>query len=387
MKKTLFWLFIVVVLAGWLGTLIARDPGYVLIAYEDYTLQTSFWVLIALLVVIGLVISATLGLISWLRSTPLVYAGWNEDRKTARGSKLTQKGLTLLMEGESARARKYLDSGAENSSAKSINYLAAARAADETGDAVARETYLRLSVENDADLKSARDMTEAELAFARGDYLACLAALAETRTNKRVVRLKQASLAALKEWRGMLELLPTLVKSDKSAAKEYEVSAAKLGFAELRGDNAELKELFKSLSSDAKINEEVLVAYVDGLADTELAEPVIRQAIRQKFYGSLVERYGDLSSGSLKTRRKTAESWLKHHGDEAALHYCLGAIYEQSGEKEKARESLLKSLAIRPGPRANKRLANLYAVEGDLVSSNEHLRLALDQLQALRDPD
>ena len=49
MKRSLIILLVVIVLAGYLGTLIARDPGYVLVTYDGYSLQTSLWVLLGLL--------------------------------------------------------------------------------------------------------------------------------------------------------------------------------------------------------------------------------------------------------------------------------------------------------------------------------------------------
>ena len=42
--KVAVGLLIVIIFAGILGTLIARDPGYILIVYQDYSLQTSLWV-------------------------------------------------------------------------------------------------------------------------------------------------------------------------------------------------------------------------------------------------------------------------------------------------------------------------------------------------------
>ena len=48
MKRGLLLLLVVIAVAGYLGTLIARDPGYVLVAYDGYSMQTSLWVLIGL---------------------------------------------------------------------------------------------------------------------------------------------------------------------------------------------------------------------------------------------------------------------------------------------------------------------------------------------------
>ena len=48
MKRGLLLLLVIIAVAGYLGTLIARDPGYVLVAYDGYSIQTSLWVLIGL---------------------------------------------------------------------------------------------------------------------------------------------------------------------------------------------------------------------------------------------------------------------------------------------------------------------------------------------------
>ena len=49
MRGKLILLFLVIVVGGGLGTLISRDPGYVLIAYGGASIQTSLWVFLVLL--------------------------------------------------------------------------------------------------------------------------------------------------------------------------------------------------------------------------------------------------------------------------------------------------------------------------------------------------
>ncbi len=57
MKRGLLLLLVVIAVAGYLGTLIARDPGYVLLAYDGYSMQTSLWVLVGLF--LGFFLAAT----------------------------------------------------------------------------------------------------------------------------------------------------------------------------------------------------------------------------------------------------------------------------------------------------------------------------------------
>ena len=56
MKLFAFALLVAIVLGGLVGTLLVRDPGYVLIAYADTALETSLWVAVLLLVAVNAVL-------------------------------------------------------------------------------------------------------------------------------------------------------------------------------------------------------------------------------------------------------------------------------------------------------------------------------------------
>ena len=47
---------VVVVLALWLGNAMQSDPGYVVIAYQDVSLQTSIWFALLTVLVAGLLL-------------------------------------------------------------------------------------------------------------------------------------------------------------------------------------------------------------------------------------------------------------------------------------------------------------------------------------------
>ncbi|MCS5581886.1 MAG: heme biosynthesis protein HemY, partial [Pseudomonadales bacterium] len=100
MKRGLLLLLVIIAVAGYLGTLIARDPGYVLVAYDGYSMQTSLWVLVGLF--LGFFLAAYLLFRSFnlFRYGSGVVREWREAKKEARTSRLAQKGLRLLTEGE-----------------------------------------------------------------------------------------------------------------------------------------------------------------------------------------------------------------------------------------------------------------------------------------------
>ena len=377
MKRSLIILLIVIVLAGYLGTLIARDPGYVLVTYDGYSLQTSLWVLLGLLTGLSLGVYLLIRAFKILQKSGAVYQGWRAEHQTERASQLTEKGLVLLAEGEFERARKFLDSGADNNKSRGLNYLAAARAANDTGDHESRETYLRLSEEADGNLARARGVVTAELALARNDPDVALAALKNIKQNRHVASLKQKALRQRNNWQDMIAALPELRQFDATGAIEMEREAALLGLQAQSGNDDSLNSLFKSLLPELKHCPLLLGEYVRALQNKSHAEPVLRAAIKKSWQPELVELYGDSDYTSLKTRKKTTQGWLKQHPDDASLQFCLGCLDEISGENSLARDHFNQCIDLGGTRRANEKLALLLAKTGEFERSHEQLRLAM----------
>lgn len=368
MKRSLLGLLIVVVLAGYVGTLIARDPGYVLITYQDYSLQTSLWVMAGLLILFSLGVYVLLRLWRLLTRSGSMVQGWQASRKESRANELSQKGFALLAEGEFGRARKFLDSGTKGAESDGINYLAAARAAEDAGDSEGRETYLRLAEESDNRLGRARCVVTAELALIRGDADGALAALEGIKPNAHVAFLTRRALLKKGDWREMLRRLPELKKA--GAAEGLEKQAAVLGLSHWKDDNGALNELFKSLSSETRGDSDVISAYAINLSDRAHAEPIIRAAIKKSWESNLVALYGLADETTLATRKKQAEKWLKQHPDDGALQYCLGCLHLASGDNNLAKEALnrAKDLGFEE---AKSKLAEAYAATNDFQNAYE----------------
>ena len=51
MRRVLIYLVIALVVGGAVGTLMSRDPGYVLVSYADMSLETSLWFALLALIV------------------------------------------------------------------------------------------------------------------------------------------------------------------------------------------------------------------------------------------------------------------------------------------------------------------------------------------------
>ena len=142
-------LLILALLALLLGVgvvaLIENHPGYVLIAYGQYTVETSLWVGLVLLTLIALLLYAAIALLRKVFSGQRSIAGWLGQRKTRRAARLTHRGLINFIEGNWERARRQLVGGAEHSEVPLLNYLIAARASFQLDEADKMREYLGMA--------------------------------------------------------------------------------------------------------------------------------------------------------------------------------------------------------------------------------------------------
>jgi HemY protein len=377
-KRSLLVALGVIVLAGWLGTLISRDPGYVLVSYDGASLQTSLWVAVGLTAFVVGAAYYGLRLARFVIKSGGYWSDWREDRKRSRAHDLTAKGTRLLMEGDFERAERFLVSGAENNNTAAINFLAAARAADKLDEIERREAHLRRAKEVDASIGQAAALVSAEMSATRGEWSKCIQTLSSSKSNDVVLSLRQRALFELKDWSGLVLLFPALKKSlGKDSFLAFEKDVALARFTEAGISMKALHNIFKNLSADLKKDPTVVLAYCELVDNDNQREAILRKAIREDWHPALLDSYGSLGSATLTMRLKQAESWMKQHADDASLQLCLGRIYEAQGDFSKAREAYEKSIDLKNSMEANESLAGLLASEGDFARSHEHLKAAL----------
>ena len=129
MRRLLTFVVLAVVIGGAMGTLMSRDPGYVLITYADMSFETSLW--FALLALIAIYFLLRLGIAVWTRLLRggAGVANWRQDRRARTAQANTVRGLVLVGEGDWVGGRKALLNAAEDAATPLINYVGAAHAA------------------------------------------------------------------------------------------------------------------------------------------------------------------------------------------------------------------------------------------------------------------
>jgi len=214
MRGALLLLLAVLVIGGGLGMLIARDPGYVLLVYGDWALETSVWLALALAVATVLLARLLVSLLLRGLTAPGRLAGWRQQRRGRRGQADALRGQLLLAEGRWRDAEKRLRAAAEGVAEPFVELVGAARAAAARGDlAAARELFAGAAAAGEGTRLPAR-LAEASCLQDLGHWRDAAALLTELGHRHPHHPHRLALLArcwvALEDWQAVAELLPEL---------------------------------------------------------------------------------------------------------------------------------------------------------------------------------
>ena len=332
------------------------DPGYVLIAYGDWSLETTL--LVMLVVLAGLYLA--LRFLAGLRRLPRRLGQWRRLRRERRARNALNRGLIELAEGQWAAAEKRLVRHAATSDNTLITYLAAARAAQRQGAHDRRDQYLRLAHGSMPEADVAVGLSQAELQMAHGQMEQALATLRHLREiaprHGYVLKMLMKLYHRLHDWQNLRDLLPELrrrkvIDGEEERRLSLEIHQALLEQAARRGDLESLHEVWNSLPRNLAQDESLLVSYVTRLqahGEVDEAQGLLRAAIRRGWSQRLVYLYGQLEGGDTGRRLDEAEHWLRDHEKDPVLLLTLGRLCLANRLWGKARAYLEASVQLAP---------------------------------------
>ena len=369
-------------LGGLLAGLMSSDPGYVLIAFRDATLETSVWFAAATLGTAALMVWAVAFLLRKTMRSANAVGAWNASRRQRSLRSKAQQGAMLLAEGRWQEAVKALPApgGTETSL---LDCFAAARAANEAGDAAMRDRILERAVETHPDAAFVAKLMRSELQQAGGEWRASVETLEALQAKAPrhplvAARLFQAH-RALGEWDRVAELAPSL-PDDLDA--ETQVAIWRSRIVCIDGDDAakQAQAAWKAVPKALKEDEALVLAYVDVLARHDAnaeAEAVLRRGIKGRWRDAWARRYGTVD-GEAEGMLATARGWLKERPDNAALLLTLGRLAKRCGDASGAKGYLQASVDSQPSADALRELGALNEAQGDAAAAAGYFRRALE---------
>ena len=394
MKVALLVLLVALVLGGLVGVLVVRDPGYVLVAYDQLAVETSLWFAVLLLGAGYFAIRLVVHLFLRLSQGRVSLTSWRQRRRSRAAREHTVKGLLLLAEGRYAEARKLLESAAPRAESPLINYLSAARAAQKLGDNAGRDALLRAAHESTAGSRFAVGLTQAELQQAEGQWEQSLATLLQLQRQSprhpQVLRMLVSCYRELGDWQAVLELVPELGKQrvlDGKALLTLQLDAWHGRLASARDD---LMTLWQRVPKELKRQPRLVAAFAAALGEAGRpgdAENLLRQGLQQGWDPELVQLYGTLVSDDPGRQLVVAEGWLKERPNDPDLLLALGRICLMNRHWARAREYLEASLRLRRSTEVQSELGRLCAALGEAERGGELMAQALQSLPSLPLPE
>ena len=357
MKRLAIVIVLLLAGVGFLGWAIYQDAGYVLISYDRFRYESSFWIFLGLVACLWLLSMLVHRLLGLLHASGALVNPWSRRHRARRVAKASRSGLRELAEGQWSQALGHLRTAAEHDRQPLVHYLGAARAASELGEYEQSDELLRKAREREPEAGLAVGLTQAQLQIARCQYV-------EARES---------------DWPALCRLLPELRKHrvlPPARLDELELLAwtAALEQAATRDDAQQaLQQCWQTVPSKLRSEPLLVRAYADGLGRSgaeEKAEEVLYAALKRQFDDRLVERYGRVRGREPARQLANAEGWLKAHPENAQLLLALGRLSLRNEFWGKSRDYLEASLRLEHRAETCAELARLLSQLGDKERSN-----------------
>lgn len=356
MKKAALVLVFALIVGGVIATLMARDAGYVLVVYDDLSFETSLWFALLALVVVLVLVRLLIGAVRRLLRAGAGVRDWSDARRIRHAREQTVRGLVLLAEGDWNSARAALLNAVAKTETPFVNYIAAARAAHELGEAESRDRLLAHAQESAAGSTIGVRLTGAEMLAESGDFAAAEAILAklhdEAPRHPMVLRRLFECRVQLRDVTGLAALEKEMRKT--KILPEAELAAIICGTIVARlaaAEGEEVAGVWESVPKPLKTDTEIVAAAAAAFARSggaDVAEGLLLQSLKSGWSSELINAYGALAGADPDQQLKQVESFIKSHQDDAALFLALGRLAMRSDQLAKGREYLETSLKLAP---------------------------------------
>lgn len=386
--KMIIVLVIALTIATGLAYLVHEDPGYALLGYGNWSVETSFALLVFCVLLLFIVLYFALRSLSGIRRFPARMQAWNAQRKSRRSQKELVKGLIDSAEGNWRRSEKLLSKHASQSETPLLNYLTAAHAAQSQGAYERRDEYLLKAGAALPEQSHAIHLTRAKLQLSGGQYEEAVATLNQlkdsTPKHPVVLTLLMRAYRQMGDWMSLRDLLPALRRNSDIPESEWQPVEHQTYVSLLeriaQTDNAEgLVAMWEHMPKSLQTEPEYLAIYVQHmlrLGQSARTEDSLLQVLKHELDDELLTLYGQLDV-DLEQKTQNFESWSRKEPDNPILSSILGGLYAQQEQWEKAQQVLETSINQKPTPDACFQLGTVYERQGDMNKATSFYREGL----------
>ena len=356
--KSLLAVLLALALAVGAGVMTHNEPGYVLVSYAGWSLESTLAVLLGAAILGFLLFYLSIRLVVWTGAIPVRVRERSQQRHESRARRLLNRGLIELSEGHWLRAERLLAHPDVAPANPVLAGLLAALAAQEQ-HADERREYLRDAVESEPESETAISLVQAELQYNRRQFEQALANLRRLQEiaprQNRVPRLLARVLNELGDWKGLAELMPDVRRRKlftEETTEKLELAAWRgLLHANVDGDLEPLRKNWIALPRPAREHPVLVRDYCANLRVLGAfgeAETVLRGFLEKRWDDGLVVEYGLLQGLDASRLLEQAERWHRRHPQNPWMLLTLGRLSVRRQLWGKARGYFESALGVQP---------------------------------------
>lgn len=378
MIRVLF-VFFILFLSVCLGIQLSRDPGYLLITINHWSIETTLWVAVIVLVLTFILLHSLISFLVKLGKSPAKLRNWKNKRRIHKARERTRQGLIEFSEGYWSQAQNHLIKALPDTDSPLLNYLTAARAAQEMGNNKLRDNYLREAQQSMPDAKIAVELTQAQLQLANQQWEQALATLRHLQDlaprHPYVLKLLMHLYKEVKDWPQLIALLPELQKNQVISTKDFDKLQQQTycqAIADLARQSQQeaLAKLIKHLPKSLRQDPDIMAIYCQfllGCGESAQAESLLKHCLRKQYHEKLITLYGQIKANNKQL--DFAESLVKKYPHSAELYLCLGRLSLHNHLWGKAKSYFEKSISLATSPQAYEELGKLLERLSDQIGA------------------
>ncbi len=375
----IFILALLVLLSTVYITLFAKaDPGYALLSRGDWSVEMTLVLLVLGLIASMMLIFILIYLLYKVLGIPEKVIRWNSDRKHKRANKNANAGMIQLAEGNWKDAERFLGKDVNASDTPLLNFIAAAKAAQEQGKLSQRDNYLLLAFKHYPQAKLAICISQAELEIAAKQYEQALLTLKHIQEQApyhgQVLKMLVDLYNKMSKWDEIKELLPVLKQRRIYPPEEFaqlEINTFQQILKDCVNEENQdiglqkLNNCWSSLSKQLTKDLEMRCLYCQLLIELEqyhAANNIIRETVKKQWSDEMVQLFGLVQEDNPLEQLKFAESLLKKQAKNPVLLFSLGQISLMNQLWGKAKDYIRESIDIKPDAEKWYVLGHLYEI-------------------------
>ncbi|BBL56859.1 heme biosynthesis HemY N-terminal domain-containing protein [Methylomonas koyamae] len=366
-----------------------NDPGYVLIGFGHWSLETSLTVFAVASVIGFFGLYSLFRLLGVLLRLPGQISRRRRNIKFNRSQEALIAGLFDAADGNWERAEKVLVKHAANSGAPLLHYLTAARAAQSRGALDKRDEYLQKAAAQSSDTNITVGLTQAELHLSGQQFEQALETLGKLHSinpgHARVLKMMHQAYQHLGDWEGLSKLLPSLQQHKVLMEAEVKLLETET-FSRLLKQAAERNEAdaiqacwetvpdhIKTVPGIANIYFAAMIAAGAGAT----VESAMLKQLGRHWDDTLLVLLASIETADPVKHLQSIEQWLAVHPTNAVLLRVLGRLALKVQQMEKSEQYLLKSLNIEPSVAAYQLLGEVQFSRGEKDQACESFKRGL----------